>query len=85
MYLLAMVCYIPFFQFSFDFNGDSRLCLRAAELCLNGALLAAGQIRRIFFQAFYVNGNIIMLVMLSLKNKLIESITIGDTSCYYIP
>lgn len=33
-------------------------------------LLAVGQIRRIFFQAFYVNGNIIMLAMLSLKNKL---------------
>lgn len=82
MCLLAMVCYIraPWLLF---FYGDSWLSLNAAEFCLNRTLLATGQIRRLCFQVFCVNGNIIMLAMLSLKNKLIKSITLGDVSCCY--
>lgn len=84
MYLLAMVCLHPcsFFFFLF-FNGASRSSLNAAEFSANGTLVATAQIRRIFFQAFCVNGNIIMLAVLSLKNKLIKSITLGDVGCYY--
>lgn len=59
------------------------MSLNAAEFSLNGTLWATEQIRRLFFQVFYVNGNIITLAMLSLKNKLIKSITLGDVSCYY--
>lgn len=72
------VCSIFFF-----FYGGLRLSLNAAEFSLNGTLWATEQIRRLFFQVFYVNGNIITLAMLSLKNKLIKSITLGDVSCYY--
>lgn len=60
------------------------MSLNAAEFFVNGTLLAAGQIRRIFFQAFYVNGNVVMSAMLSLKTKLMKNITLGDIGCYCI-
>lgn len=82
MYLLAVVGYMHV-PCIFLFYGDLQLSLNAAEFCLNGTLLATGEMRRLLFQVFYVNGNIITLAMLSLKNKLIKSITLGDMSCYY--
>lgn len=64
------------------FQTSLSLSFNVAEFCMNRTSLGTGQIRRIFFQIFYINRKMTMLAMLSFK-KMIKCVTLGDMSCFY--
>lgn len=64
------------------FQTSLSLSFNVAEFCMNRTSLGTGQIRRIFFQIFYINRKMTTLAMLSFK-KMIKCVTLGDMSCFY--